>query len=307
MYKRQGNVVVTDRSNGNNDTFYLHKDHLGSTTSITNASGAVVQHINYDAWGKQNRFSTSSSLQTLLSQQSPAESKGYTGHKELSDLGIIHMNGRIYDPTLGRFLQADPHIQAPTNSQNYNRYSYVLNNPMSYTDPSGYFFKKLGKFIKKNWRTIAAIAITAVTGYGAALFSAFGASGVATIIAASGGALAGYVATGSLKGAAVGALSGAAFYGIGQAFNGSSGFWETGGLGHIGAHALAGGVISDLQGGNFGHGFWSAGFTKGAQVNGLITNGGVGYDALRIVTAAVIGGTISEITCLLYTSPSPRD
>lgn len=53
------------------------------------------------------------------------------------------MNGRIYDPTLGRFLQADLHIQAPKNSQNYNRYSYVLNNPMSYTDPSGFFFDKL--------------------------------------------------------------------------------------------------------------------------------------------------------------------
>ena len=58
----------------------------------------------------------------------------------MDGLGIIHMNGRIYDPTLGRFLQADPHIQAPMNSQNYNRYSYVLNNPMSYTDPSGYLF-----------------------------------------------------------------------------------------------------------------------------------------------------------------------
>jgi hypothetical protein len=61
------------------------------------------------------------------------------------------MNGRIYDPTLGRFLQADPHVQAPMNSQSYNRYSYVLNNPMSYTDPSGYFFKSLKKFVKKYW------------------------------------------------------------------------------------------------------------------------------------------------------------
>ena len=59
------------------------------------------------------------------------------------------MNGRIYDPTLGGFLQADPHIQAPKNSQNYNRYSYVLNNPLSYTDPSGYFFKSLFKKLNK--------------------------------------------------------------------------------------------------------------------------------------------------------------
>ena len=51
--------------------------------------------------------------------------RGFTGHEHVEHANIIHMNGRIYDPTLGRFLQADPHIQAPTNSQNYNRYSYV--------------------------------------------------------------------------------------------------------------------------------------------------------------------------------------
>lgn len=73
------------------------------------------------------------------------------------------MNGRIYDPTLGRFLQADPHIQAPMNSQSYNRYSYVLNNPLSYTDPSGYFFKSLVKSVKKHWKTIVQIGITMMT------------------------------------------------------------------------------------------------------------------------------------------------
>ncbi|MCP4527662.1 MAG: hypothetical protein GY833_17350 [Aestuariibacter sp.] len=61
----------------------------------------------------------------------------------------MSLYSRIYDPTLGRFLQADPHIQAPKNSHNYNRYSYVLNNPLSYTDPSGYFFKSLFKKLNK--------------------------------------------------------------------------------------------------------------------------------------------------------------
>ena len=87
------------------------------------------------------------------------------------------MNGRIYDPTLGRFLQADPFVQAPTNSQNYNRYSYVLNNPLSHTDPSGYFFKKLKKFVKRYWR----IAVAAVATY----VTAGAASGWATSWAAS--------------------------------------------------------------------------------------------------------------------------
>ena len=64
--------------------------------------------------------------------------RGFTGHEHLAELGLIHMNGRIYDPVIGRFLQADPIIQAPQNAQSHNRYSYVLNNPLSFTDPSGF-------------------------------------------------------------------------------------------------------------------------------------------------------------------------
>lgn len=64
------------------------------------------------------------------------------------------MNGRVYDPTLARFTSADPHIQAPHNTQSYNRYTYVLNNPMKYTDPSGYFFSGVKKFVKKNTKTL---------------------------------------------------------------------------------------------------------------------------------------------------------
>ena len=258
-----GNVVVTDRSNGNNDTFYLHKDHLGSTTSITNASGAVVQHINYDAWGKQNRFSTSSSLQTLLSQQSPAESKGYTGHKELSDLGIIHMGGRIYDATLGRFLQADPHIQAPSNSQSFNRYSYVLNNPMSYTDPSGYFFKKLFKGIKKYWRQIASIAVMFIPGVNVIVL----------------GALSGYISTGSLKGALVGAFTA----GMAGPANSLQGFV---------ANGIVGGIASKAMGGKFGHGFITAGFSSlaGGHIN-KFSNASV-----KVLSKFIVGGTLSKLT-----------
>ncbi|MDX3775749.1 RHS repeat-associated core domain-containing protein [Chromatiaceae bacterium AAb-1] len=69
----------------------------------------------------------------------PGTSKGYTGHNMVNDFEVIHMGGRTYNPILGRFMQADPFIQAPDNLQNYNRYSYVFNNPMTYTDPSGYF------------------------------------------------------------------------------------------------------------------------------------------------------------------------
>jgi len=94
----------------------------------------------------------------------PPTEQGFTGHRQMEAFGIVHMKGRIYDPTLGRFLQADPHIQAPKNSQNYNRYSYVLNNPLSYNDPSGYFFASLFDFVKDSWRQIASIAVMFVPG-----------------------------------------------------------------------------------------------------------------------------------------------
>jgi len=62
--------------------------------------------------------------------------RGYTAHEHLDNAGLINMNGRLYDPQLGRMLNADPFTSPGT--QGMNRYSYVLNNPLKYTDPSGY-------------------------------------------------------------------------------------------------------------------------------------------------------------------------
>ncbi len=63
--------------------------------------------------------------------------RGYTGHEMLPKFALINMNGRMYDPVLGRMLSPDNYVQNPNNAQNYNRYTYVLNNPLKYTDPSG--------------------------------------------------------------------------------------------------------------------------------------------------------------------------
>ena len=88
----------------------------------------------------------------LSSTYEPAlTTRGFTQHEQLDEVELIHMNGRVYDPTIGRFLSADPFIQSPANSQGLNRYSYLHNNPLNAVDPSGFFLKKLWNgSLKKN-------------------------------------------------------------------------------------------------------------------------------------------------------------
>lgn len=198
----------------------------------------------------------------------------------------MYIYGRIYDPTLGRFLQADPFVQAPGNSQSYNRYSYVLNNPLSYTDPSGYFFSKLWKEIKPFVGAIAGIVVAAYCPACTASFWA--AAGTGAAIGAGSAAING---GNILKGALIGAFSGAAFQQIGAHFTGAL----EGGLGHVLAHGITGGVTSVLRGGKFGHGFISAGLTKALNINKLVGTAAE-HDGLRVAVAAVVGGTISKIS-----------
>ncbi|WP_344939298.1 RHS repeat-associated core domain-containing protein, partial [Zhongshania borealis] len=80
-----------------------------------------------------------------LTLSSDITNKGFTGHEQLDGVNLIHMGGRVYDAEIGRFLSADPFVGDSTNLQALNRYSYVENNPLSYTDPSGFFLKKLVK------------------------------------------------------------------------------------------------------------------------------------------------------------------
>lgn len=202
-YTLADDIVLVERSDNTSDTYVLFKDHIGSVFTMLSTTGDVVSQQVFTPFGKK-RTLYSQPLLSSATIMAPTE-QGFTGHQQMDAFGIVHMKGRIYDPTIGRFLQADPHIQAPLNSQNYNRYSYVLNNPLSYTDPSGYFFKSLFKFVKKYWKTIVAIAASYVTfGLSTAAWS-FSAIGNLSTGALIGGAAAGFVsgaiATGSLKGA----------------------------------------------------------------------------------------------------------
>ena len=106
--------------------YHVATDHQGNIIRIFDDAGTTVFHASYDAWGLQN-----------VLKNDIAFFRGYTGHEMLTEFGLINMNGRLYDPLLGRFLSVDNYVQEPYNTQSYNRYSYCLNNPLKYTDPSG--------------------------------------------------------------------------------------------------------------------------------------------------------------------------
>jgi len=112
---------------------------LGSIAAITNELGAVTERLAYDPWGKRRYINTTpgqpDTQDALVGQ---ATDRGYTMHEHLDEVGIIHMNGRIYDPLIGRFMSADPNVIHPYNLKDFNRYSYVWNNPLKMFDPSGY-------------------------------------------------------------------------------------------------------------------------------------------------------------------------
>lgn len=122
---------------------YVHRDHLGSVDVITSSAGTLIDSLSHDPFGGRRDADWSADISTtdmatILANEDDRYHRGFTDHEQLNRTGFIHMNGRVYDPRIGRFVSPDPIVQAPAFSQNYNRYSYVFNNPLSATDPSGF-------------------------------------------------------------------------------------------------------------------------------------------------------------------------
>lgn len=190
-----GLVAVYVKQSGQPDKiYYAHKDHLGSVVKLTDNVGTEVFKASYDVWGRRTVANNTFKFH-----------RGYTGHEHLDEFKLIDMNGRMYDPLLARFLSPDPFVQMPDFSQNFNRYTYCLNNPLIYTDPSGEF-----------WHLIIGAAIGGAINWVAngADLSWEGLSYFAT------GAVSGAL-TAAFPGAAIGitAGAGAANSAIGQGFN----------------------------------------------------------------------------------------
>jgi len=115
--------------------YYVLKDHLGSASVVTNASGTTVGEDRFYPFG-ETRFTTGTMYTDKL----------FTGQREMEGLGIYHFNARFYSPKLGRFLSADTIVPGYANPQNLNRFSYVRNNPLRYTDPTGHWIDEGGGF-----------------------------------------------------------------------------------------------------------------------------------------------------------------
>lgn len=255
------NLVMLRKNNGTFLPYVVVKDNLGSIVSIYAGDGAQVFSASYDAWGKQN-----------VTMNKIGFIRGYCGHEMLNDYQIINMNGRLYDPVLGRFLSPDNFVQTPDFSQNYNRYSYCLNNPLKYTDPSGEF-----------WNLIIGAAIGGVFNWitHGCQFNAKGLGYFTT------GALAGSVGAGIASGTSVAMAGGNFWSGFAGLANGisSTGFWA--GAVTSASSGFAGGFLSGMgnslvEGKNIGKSLTS-GFLMGAE-DALIgrISGGIfgGFDAL---------------------------
>lgn len=101
---------------------YLHTDAQGSVVAETDEAGEVVERREYEPYGLP---------------QEPMEGPGYTGHDHDADSGLVYMQQRYYDPLSGRFLSVDPVGVSEENGDNFNRYWYGKNNPISFIDPDG--------------------------------------------------------------------------------------------------------------------------------------------------------------------------
>lgn len=133
-------AIVSRTTSGVNTVRYIREDHLGGVAGIENPDGTSYVTESFTAFGDRRSSCTWTGSPTAgqLSRMAAATRRGFTFHTALGSMGLNDMNGRVEDAVTGRCLSADPHITDPGNTQDYNRYSYVNNNPLTYTDPTGF-------------------------------------------------------------------------------------------------------------------------------------------------------------------------
>jgi RHS repeat-associated protein len=298
-----GNVLVAQRTaNASNGQLiamrYIHTDNLGSISVLTDQNGNVAQQLSYDPWGK-TRMPNGADGQPPASQTN----LGFTGQEEVPVGGLVHLNGRVYDPLFGRMISADPTVPDPSNPQAWNRYSYVGNDPLTFTDPSGFswlssFFSGTASFFRGFFsnplvRSIAQIAITAalsavVPGAGTALAPFLAAAGGAAIVTGlSGGKLVDIV-----KASIIAGVTAVAFYGVGEATGHTPAFGSAQYVENVAGHAAVGCLSAVASGGECGPGALAAGAGAGVAPFAVHAGffGGAAISGVVGGLAAIAGG-----------------
>ncbi len=251
---------------------YLHHDAMGSVDTITDDAGGIVERLSYTPFGRRrasNWREAGAPVPPML------VNRGFTGHEHLDEVGLVHMNGRIYDPRVGRFLSPDPYVPSPLSTQSYNRYSYALNNPMKFTDPSGFFLKKVFKgikravrkvarFVRRNARVIAAVA----AGYYAGVWvsNAIVKSAVSKLVWSPGGMWSGTYINAYNSALASGAVVGG---------------------------AVSGGVSSALSGGDLRSVLANA--VGAGALRGLGVSAGGQWTPQRVLASSVVNGAVGAV------------
>jgi len=280
-----GAIAIREQSNKTGEKLrYLHKDHLGSVMAYSNETGGLVEELSYDAWGRRRNADTWEYIS--LTNAKIWHPRGFTGHEHLDIFEMINMNGRMYDPVLGRFLSPDPFVQAPDYTQGLNRYAYCLNNPLSLVDPSGY------SWFSKHWKSL----VSAVVGITVSALIPGAGIGYIMLAGAAGGAAAGLVGA-LLNGANLGQLARSTITG---------GFWggmkaslanlshSTDFLLRLTKHSLSQAFLEGAKGGNIIHGFMSgAASVAGGEISGKY--GAKWSKAGKVAFNAALSGTVAEL------------
>jgi RHS repeat-associated protein len=135
-------IIYDIQSVSGTQVTYITSDHLGSAGLFLNSAGTAILNESYSAYGYRRTSNWATPLSITASDYSTMASttrRGFTGgfHETLDNVGLIHMNGRVYDPVIGRFVSPDPMPGQALLSQSWNPYSYVMNRPLTMADPTG--------------------------------------------------------------------------------------------------------------------------------------------------------------------------
>ncbi len=140
IYGGNGLAAVCIIENGGTTVYSAYTDFQGSLVALT-SHGLIIEKYAYDPWGLRRNpqdWTKSDERKSYDGELSPYfTDRGYTMHEHIPGTDLIDMNGRVYDCTTATFLTCDPYVQDPGNWLNHNPYTYCLNNPLKYTDPSG--------------------------------------------------------------------------------------------------------------------------------------------------------------------------